>query len=96
MFLPTFGHEKWVICVKLEHALELCYFWSKMFPSYPKCSPGTPAVPVLFFMSVSAQGFLLLIPAFGAVSGLSPPAVTTLFLSAASGWHMGANTLVSF
>ena len=22
-----------------------------MFPSHPKCSPGTPAVPVLFFMS---------------------------------------------
>ena len=26
-------------------------FWSKMFPSLPKCSPAVPAVPAQFFRS---------------------------------------------
>ena len=27
-----------------------------MFPSHPKCSPGVPAVPALFFMSAQGEG----------------------------------------
>ena len=52
-FLLFFFHENCVICNKLKYATKQHRLWSKMFPSHPKCSPGTPAVPVLFFMSVA-------------------------------------------
>ena len=40
-FLLTVGHEKCLICNKLEYAPKLCKLWSKMFPSHPKCSPSS-------------------------------------------------------
>ena len=38
--LAIFGLEKCVICEKFENATKQHKFWSKMFPSHPKCSLG--------------------------------------------------------